>query len=302
MDKLSAIVTFINVAETESFTLAAKKLNIPKARVSQRIKDLEDDLNVRLFERSTRAVRITIAGKAYLKECKVLLNSLYQVEQSLKGNNDSPSGRLTINALSPFLRWIMCPYINEFISSYPEIRLNIISNDNLVNVVQQNIDLVIRGGVLEDSNLIVRRLCSIPFQFYASPEIASYLEDKKEISFLESQQLISWFPDNEFELQWTLHKNDEIYQIKSKKYIFISDQDAALKIASMGKGICPGMYLAADSYVKSGLLVPVIPQWAVSPKQVSLLYPSKAHLPKKVEIFIKWLTEIVSRIDFDQSH
>lgn len=302
MDKLSAIIAFIKVAETGSFTGAADKLNLPKARISQRIKDLEGELNVRLFERSTRAVRITAAGDEYLKECRTLLNHLSLVESNLKGDQNSLSGKLTIDALSPFLRWIIAPFINEFMLRYPDIQLNLKSSDCIVNLLQENVDLVIRGGILEDSSLIVRPLCLVPFQLYASPWVAQFLSDKKDLSELENQKFISWFPDDETELSWLLHKQADSKQIRSKFHIFVSDQDVALKIASAGKGICPGMFLAADSYVKRGELVPVLTNWTLAPRQVSILYPSKTHLPNKVKVFIDWMSEAVKRVDFTQKH
>lgn len=302
MDKLNAIITFIRVAETGSFTKAAERMNLPKARVSQRIKDLEAEIGVRLFERSTRIVRITAAGDEYLKECRVLLSNLSRVEENLKGDRQAVSGKLTIDTLSPFSRWVITPFINEFILRYPDIRLNIKSSDSLVNVIQQNVDLVIRGGILEDSSLIVRPLCLIPFQLYASPWVAHSLSGKKALSVLESQNLLSWFPDDETELRWTLHGASQTQEIRSNSHMFISDQDMALHIAATSRRVCPGMYLAADSFVRKGLLVPILSDWKMAPKQVSILYPSKNHLPKRVEIFIEWMLETARRIDFSKMH
>jgi len=302
MDKLSAIITFINVADTGSFTKAAERMNLPKARVSQRIKELEAELSVRLFERSTRTVRITAAGDEYLKECRGLLSGLSRVEENLKGGRNAVSGKLTIDVLSPFSRWVITPFINEFILRYPDIRLNIKSSDSLVNIIQQNVDLVIRGGALEDSSLIVRPLCQIPFQLYASPWVARNLSGKKKLTDGDDQQLISWFPDDEAELRWTLFSRSETQEIRSNSHMFISDQDMALQIAATSRRICPGMYLAADGFVKKGLLVPVLSEWTLAPKQVSILYPSKAHLPRKVEVFIDWMMETAGRMDFSSSH
>lgn len=302
MDKLNAIITFIKVAENGSFTGAANEMKLPKARVSQRIKELEAELSVRLFERSTRNVRITAAGDEYLKECRILINNLARVEENLKGDKNAVSGRLTIDTLSPFSRWVIAPFIGEFIQRYPDIRLNIKSSDSLVNLIQQNVDLVIRGGDLDDSNLIVRPLCLIPFQLYASPWVAHHLAEKKVFSMPEGQKLISWFPDDEAEIRWTLLGQSGSQEIRNSQHMFFSDQDMALNIASTSQGICPGMYLAADGYVRKGLLVPVMTNWKMAPKQVSLLYPSKTHLPKKVEIFIDWMSETARRIDFSRMH
>jgi len=302
MDKLNAIITFIKVAENGSFTATANEMKLPKARVSQRIKDLEAELSVRLFERSTRNVRITAAGDEYLKECRILINNLARVEENLKGDKNAVSGRLTIDTLSPFSRWVIAPFIGEFIQRYPDIRLNIKSSDSLVNLIQQNVDLVIRGGSLDDSNLIVRPLCLIPFQLYASPWVAHHLAEKKVLSVSEDQKLISWFPDDEAEIRWTLFGQSGSQEIRNNQHMFFSDQDMALNIASTSQGICPGMYLAADGYVRKGLLVPVMTNWKMAPKQVSLLYPSKTHLPKKVEIFIDWMSETARRIDFSRMH
>lgn len=302
MDKLSAIVAFVNVAETGSFTAAAMKLGLPKARISQRVKDLEHELDIRLFERSTRKVRMTAAGTEYYEECRALLLSLERVEKSLQADSNTPAGRIVVDVLSPFVRWVIAPRLKEFHRKYPDILVSLTSSDTLVNLFQESVDMVIRGGALDDSSLIVRPLCLVPFQLYAAPDVARILASKPFPDVLNSQPLLSWFPDDDKELRWVLHHHSSTQVIKSKRHYWIGEQDSALEMASTGAGICPGMYLAADHYVRQGKLVPVLDEWRLSPRQVSILYPSRTHLPSKVRCFIEWLIEEVQDIDFEMSH
>lgn len=302
MDKLSAIMAFVNVAETGSFTAAASKLGLPKARISQRVKDLEHELDIRLFERSTRKVRMTAAGAEYYEECRELLLSLERVEKNLQSDSNTPGGRIVVDVLSPFVRWVIAPRLTEFYRKYPDIQVSLTSSDTLVNLFQESVDLVIRGGALDNSSLIARPLCLVPFQLYASPDVARMLASQSFPDVLDSQPLLSWFPDDDKELRWVLHHHSSAQVIKSKRHFWIGDQDSALEMASTGAGICPGMYLAADNYVRQGKLVPVLDEWRLTPRQVTILYPSRAHLPKKVRCFIEWLTETVQDIDFEMSH
>ncbi|MFJ5366055.1 LysR family transcriptional regulator [Pectobacterium punjabense] len=302
MDKLRAMQAFISVAETGSFSAAALKLNLPKARISQRINDLESELGIRLFERTTRAVKITHAGQEYFEECAALLRNIERVEQNLKLEQHSFSGRITVDVLSPIARWIIIPHLHDFNSKYPEIQVSLKSNDSIAKIHQESIDLAIRGGSLEDSSLIARPLCHIPFQLYATPELARLLSQQPCPSRLQDEKLISWMANDEKELVWHLQKAKEYAVVKSGKHQFISDQDLALAYCASGHGVCPGMYLAADAYVKKGMLTPVFKAWSLAEKNVTILYPSKKHLPKRVECFISWLVEIVEQYDFDARH
>ncbi|MBA0177243.1 LysR family transcriptional regulator [Pectobacterium carotovorum] len=302
MDKLRAMQAFIYVAETGSFSAAALKLNLPKARISQRINDLESELGIRLFERTTRAVKITHAGQEYFEECAALLRNIERVEQNLKLEQHSFSGRITVDVLSPVARWIILPHLHDFNSQYPEIQISLKSNDSIAKIHQESIDLAIRGGSLEDSSLIARPLCHIPFQLYASPELASSLSQSLCPSSLQDEKLISWMANDEKELVWHLQKAKEHIVVRNGKHQFISDQDLALAYCALGHGVCPGMYLAADAYVKKGMLTPVFNAWSLAEKNVTILYPSKKHLPKRVECFISWLVKIVEQYDFDARH
>ena len=112
MDKLSAMATFVAVVDTGSFTRAAESLDLPKARVSQRISDLEAALGVRLLQRSTRALSLTKDGDVYLERCRQILLDITEVEDALKGSESTPSGSIHVDVLTSIARWVIAPQMH----------------------------------------------------------------------------------------------------------------------------------------------------------------------------------------------
>lgn len=290
MDKLSAMKAFVCVADTGNFSTAAAFLDLPKSRISQRIQSLEGYLGVRLIERTTRSLKITSAGQIYLDECRRILSDIDRTEQVIRDSIGGPCGRVTIDVLSPIVRWIIAPHIHEFTALYPDIQLSIRSNDVITNIFEENVDIVVRGGQLSDSGLISQHICNVKFGLYATAAIARQVNDAPTPDILNEHRLISWYLSEEKELNWNLQKDGDTVLINSNQHLFVSDYDAALRICENGGGICPAIVSLASSDI-SNKLSPVLPDWHLPEKPITILYPSRSHLPKRVSFFIDWLKE-----------
>ena len=158
MDRLSNIAAFVHVAEAGGFAAAAKRLHLANSVVSKRVKDLEDDLGVRLLHRTTRQVRLTDAGYRYLEHARRLLYELEEVEAQLRAQNETPMGDLRVSAPVSFGVRYLGPAIAQYIDKYPGVSVRLTLHDRLVDLQTEDFDLAIAIGTLESPTLITRKL------------------------------------------------------------------------------------------------------------------------------------------------
>ncbi len=154
------IAEFVTVAETQSFTLAAKKLGISTAHVSRQVSDLESRLATKLLHRTTRKVSITEAGTIYYQRCRQLLDDLQEAEHAVNDLHSKPTGKLKITAPITFGELIIAPLINNFIARYPELEVELQLSNQKMDLVAEGYDLGIRQGQLEDSSMMAKRLAT----------------------------------------------------------------------------------------------------------------------------------------------
>jgi len=172
MDRLSAMETFVKVAEAGSFVAAARKLEISPAMATRHVVELERRLNMRLIERTTRRLRLTEAGAAYLDRCHQILRDIEETEASVSGEAQAPRGLLRVSASGSFGVLRLGPLLAEYSRQYPDVTLDININNRVVDLLAENIDVALRVGIMQDSNLVARQLCPVRLVLCAAP---SYL-------------------------------------------------------------------------------------------------------------------------------
>ncbi len=170
MDRLSNIAAFVHVAEAGGFAAAAKRLHLANSVVSKRVKDLEDDLGVRLLHRTTRQVRLTDAGYRYLEHARRLLYELEEVEAQLRAQNETPMGDLRVSAPVSFGVRYLGPAIAQYIDKYPGVSVRLTLHDRLVDLQTEDFDLAIAIGTLESPTLITRKLADSRRIVVGSPD------------------------------------------------------------------------------------------------------------------------------------
>ena len=288
MDKLSAMATFVTVAEAGNFTRAADVLGLPKSRVSQRVADLERHLGVRLFNRTTRAMNLTEDGKAYLAKCQDILHEVEELEGALRGGALEPKGRLRVEALSSIARWVIAPKLHEFQALYPGLDIRLGGSDRVTHLLEDGIDCAIRGGQLEDAGHIARHACDVRVGLYAAP---SYLRAAGPVQHprdLVAHRRLSWFSGQRAPFAWRLEAEGEICEPDPSPGLQFDDHDVAIASCAVGAGICPGAPFAVAHLVRAGALAPVLPHWSFAPRPIHILYPSNKHLSPRVRCFVDW--------------
>jgi len=288
MDKLSAMVTFARVVEAGSFTRAADVLALPKARVSQRVSDLERHLGVRLLNRTTRALKRTEDGRAYFAKCQVILQEIEELEEALRGGTVEPRGRLRVEALVSVARWVIAPRLQEFQAHYPHISVHLGSSDRIRHLLEDGIDCAIRGGALEDSSQIARHACDVRLGLYAAP---SYLEAAGAVQHpreLTDHRRLSWFVGQRHPFAWRLEAATDAFELPAGDGLQFDDPDVAIASCMAGSGICPGAPFAVEAWVRAGALVPVLPYWSFQARPIHIVYPGNKHLSARVRCFVDW--------------
>lgn len=288
MDKLSAMATFVRVVEAGSFTRAAEGMGLPKARVSQRVSDLERHLGVRLLNRTTRRLGLTGDGQAYFARCQVILQDVDELEGALKGGAVEPRGRLRVEALVSVARWVLAPRLHEFQASHPGVSVWLGASDRISHLLEDGIDCAIRGGRLEDSSQIARHVCDVRLGLYAAP---AYLDAAAAVAHprdLARQRVISWFAGRRDPFAWHLQAEAQAFALPPMAGLQFDDPDVAIASCMAGSGICPGAPFAVRKWVQRGDLVPVLPDWSFPARPIHLLYPGSRHLTARVRRFVDW--------------
>jgi DNA-binding transcriptional LysR family regulator len=294
MDKLSAMATFVAVVDAGSFTRASEALTLPKARVSQRISDLEANLGVRLLQRSTRALSLTKDGEVYLERCRQILLDITEVEDVLKGSQSTPTGSIHVDVLSSIARWVIAPKMPEFQTLYPNLAVRLGSSDRVSNLLEEGIDCAIRGGSLEDSAMVAKHLADVTIGLYACPTYLQSAMPPAEPEDMLSHRRMTWFsPRGGGRLTWQLENEERNVSLPSAELLQFEDPDVAIAACLAGAGICPAAPFAVESYVRAGLLVPVLPRWHFKPRPIHIIYPTRKHLSSKVRCFVEWSSKLI---------
>lgn len=296
MDRFDAMRAFARVVETGSFTQAAQTLQLGRTRVTELVQQLEAHLQVRLLNRTTRRVSMTADGDTYYQHVVRLLADLEEAESSLAAASRVPRGRLRIDVPSPFARLLLVPALPDFHARYPEIELVIGVSDREVDLVGDNVDCVIRGGVPDTLSLVARPLGALTLGVHAS---ADYLQrhgmplDPRELD--GPQHLTVGFLSSRTgrSRRYVLRRGDEVVDVQGRHVIAIDDGDAYLAAGLAGLGvICVPDYMAA-AHVERGELVRLFPGWTLPVLPMHLVFPPNRHPSQRLRAFVDWMLALM---------
>ena len=302
MDKLSAMQTFVRVAETGTFTKAADSLGVPKATVTRLVQGLEAQLQTKLLNRTTRRVTITPEGAYYLERTLRLLGELADIESSLSGARSNPRGRLRVGAPSAVAQALLIPHLSEFHERYPDIQIDLDIGDRRGSGLAENIDCALRAGEITDLDLVARRigefqtiLCAAPsyLKLHGNPRDPGEIEGRHRVVNYLSQ-------DGRQPARWILRRGDQAVEVNAGHLIAVNDSGACLAAGVAGLGIVATAPFKAYSHIVNGTLVPVLPEWGVGTIPLHLVYPPNRHLSARVRVFIDWVATLFARDDLIQ--
>jgi len=298
LNQLPELIAFVESVECHSFSAAARSLNTTPSAISKRVAKLEDRLGVRLLQRTTRSLNLTVEGTAYYDRVSRLLRELNEAND-LVISGGKPRGKLTISTSLDFGQWLLVQSIPEFLAQYPEIQIDLRLSDRLVDLVVEGIDVAIRLGDLEDSSLIRKHLGRTQFVLCTAP---SYLETcgvpATPIDLIHNNCLRYLFNGQPLSWEFLI---DGVWQTIPVSGSFNSDNGGALKNAALaGLGITRLLGFQVKEEIKTQQLISLFPKQLPSGLVVQALFTHQRHLSPRVQVFLEFLTKYcASRINVD---
>ncbi|KGJ95852.1 LysR family transcriptional regulator [Thalassotalea sp. ND16A] len=292
MDKLRAITVFRRVIELGSFKAAAEDMGLSKAAISKNINELEDYLKSPLINRTTRRMHITESGQRYYDHVRTILDELTNADLSIMESSDKLRGLIKVSVPMSVGLLQLNPAICEFMQLHPEISVEVILSDQYVDLVEQGLDVAIRGGGdLKNSSLKSRKLLDIKRVLCAAP---SYIEHAAELKSLDQLCFHNCliYSLSSSPRQWLFRKQDEIQTVDLAPGSYVVNNGLALKQAALaGLGIVLTPEIFIDEELKSGKLTKLLPDWEADKHALYAVYPYHKEQSQKVRTFIDFLID-----------
>ena len=283
---LNEILVFTRVVQAGSFTAAAAELGMPKSTVSRKVSDLEERLDARLIQRTTRKLSLTDAGRTYFDHCVRIVSEVEDAERAVNRLQETPRGllRVTAGVNSTFLGDIVADFMRRF----PEVQLELLCTGRSVDLVEERFDIGIRAGVLADSTLIARSLGSVSWFLVAT---AAYLKRRgrpRAPEDLEAHDCMI-FGAGVMTANLRLEHAGQVVQVAVPTRLMVSDMDILHAVASAGVGIAllPAFRCLDD--LRAHRLERVLRDWTAPSTPVHVVYPSTRHVSPKVKSFVDHL-------------
>lgn len=281
---------FVTVSEEGGFAAASRKLDISPAAVTRAIVALEQQLNTRLLQRTTRNVRMTDAGRQYFDDSRAILASIAEANEAVSGVNSQPRGLLSVTASVLFGRIFIMPCIVEYMQRYPQVEMTAHFVDRVVNIVEEGLDVAVRIGHLPDSTLrafrvgqIRRVLCASPLYLnaYGAPEHPSDLLQHTIVSSSAVSPRV----------EWRFGSGAEPLTVRMKPRLVVTSNDAAMQAAVGGLGITRLLSYQVAQEVERGALKLVLENFEEEPWPVHVVHREGKYGSFKVRAFIDCVVE-----------
>jgi DNA-binding transcriptional LysR family regulator len=294
MNQLDAMQIFVRIAELSSFTRAADSLAIPKASASTAVQQLESSLGTRLLHRTTRKVQLTHDGQAFYERSKDLLSDMDELQSMFQHGAQSLRGRLRVDMSSGIARHFIIERLPEFLREHPLIELELSSTDRLVDLVREGFDCVLRVGNLADSNLIARPLGQFRIANCASPAYLRRHGTPKTLADLATHQLIHYVSTLGAKSPgWEYPTAHGYACLPMPGALTVNNTEAYQAACIAGLGLIQAPAVGLRPLIEKGLLREVLPKFQAEPMPVSLLYANRRNLPRRVQEFMAWMTQIL---------
>lgn len=291
IDRVSTLQAFVRVAETGSFTRAAEQLELSRARVSRQVQQLEDHLGARLLHRTTRRVTLTEDGRALLERSRDWLADLDEIETLFEQARGGLSGRLRVDVGHAMARHLVIPGLPEWLEAHPRLEIELSVSDGLADPVREGLDLVVRGGRVRDSQLIARPLgdmaivnCASPayLERYGTPTVPADLE--------QGHRVVHYVPRFGEPLpRWEYIQGGTTHYLSLPGTITVNSTAGYSDACRAGLGLIQVPRVGVQSWLETGALVEVMPDYRAEAMPMSFVYPHRRNLSRRVRAFMDWL-------------
>ena len=284
MNRLEELEAFVAVVDYQGFGNAGEKLGVAKSMVSRRVTELERRLGVQLLQRTTRRQSLTDSGQTFYQRATQILADLNEAEQYVADAQCQVSGRIRLALPLGFGVSQLALPIADFLAEHPDIKIDIDLNDRQVNLIEENIDLAIRIGELEDSNLIARKLTGVHFAICASPDyLERYGEPQHPAELVNHEVLV--YSNVAAGRQWSYTDGGESVNPRVKYRLMANNGEFLAAVAVRGNAIVSGPLVHLQRHIDNGELVPILLQHTRSEVGMYAVYPPGRLISRRVKVF-----------------
>lgn len=284
-DRLGLIVAFVTVAEKLSFAEAASALSLTASTVSRKVQRLEQDVGVRLFNRTTRSVALTEAGKSYYTRCRAIIEELDEADAMLASLNQAPQGTLRLSLPVAFGHLHMSVPIAAFLAQYPKISIEAEYSDRFVDIINEDFDVTIRIGNLPDSSIVARKLAENRRILVAAPAYVEKFGLPSLPSDLAHHQCVRYARYKSAGNTWRFSKGGQNEAVNITGSFRCDNSEAVSEVAEAGLGV--GLVAGYVCYrqLREGRLVRVLPEWETVPdSKIYFCHSSSRFLTTKIRL------------------
>jgi DNA-binding transcriptional LysR family regulator len=292
MSRVQDLEVFVQVVNSGNFAKAAAALEINPSAISRRISQLEEQLGVRLLNRTTRSLSLTDVGDRYFKRCLSILADLEEADREAKQHSEAPQGLLHVSCSTLFAHRHLLARLPEFLAQYPRLKIQLVLTDDVVDVVGEGIDVAIRIGELADSSLITRRLVSDRRIICAAPAYLDRYGTPATPDDLAAHNCLALNAYKTTLNQWRFRDPVGLREISVGGNFTVNSGVALYEAVLAGLGIARVTEFLADRALRSGQLVRILAEYE-DDRDVGIyaIFPSNRYLLPKVQCFVEFLVE-----------
>jgi DNA-binding transcriptional LysR family regulator len=289
MDRLTSMAVFVAAVEEGSLVGAARRFGLSPSMAGKHVSAIEGDLQARLLQRSTRMLKLTEVGKTYYTRCKQILEAVEDANAEAQEAQASVRGLLRIAAPTTFGAMHLGPVIGSFLEAYPEVAIETLLSDRYIDLLSEGVDLAIRIGLLQDSDLVARRLAPCRMVYCAAPSFLKRHGIPKTVEDLRRAPRPA-FTDAVSSGDWNLtDPGGETHTIDGPVRLASNNMQMLLSAALTGAGVAYGPSFVFGPSIASGTLVVLLEDHRTSDLAVHAVYPSRRHASLKLRRFLEHL-------------
>ena len=286
---LASLLIFEKVASLRSFTVAARALGLPKSNVSRAIARLEEELNTRLFQRTTRDVMLTATGEALLNRSSAIIAHVGEALDYIGSLAGRPRGQLKITSGIGFGVKVLAEQLPDFLLQYPDINIVLDLDSRAADLVADSVDVAVRLGPLPDSGLVAVKLGDMRRYLCAAPTYLNRRGLPDSIEELATHDLVDMPSQDGRARTWTFSRGQEEIHMEAKPRISVNDVLTIQRLVSNGAGIGLLTGHICSPEIKAGRLIHLCQEWSASPVEVNLVFPSRRELSPVVRAFVDFM-------------
>ncbi|MFX1766512.1 LysR family transcriptional regulator [Paraburkholderia sp. A1RI-2L] len=296
LDELQA---FVSVVDSGSITAAAQQLGLTISATSRTLGRLEDKLKTTLLRRTTRRLELTEEGRAFLNDARAIIASVEGAEEQMAARRERPSGRLRVDAATPFMLHVIVPLVQGYRERYPQVELELNSNEGFIDLLERRTDVAIRIGALKDSTLHGKLVGCSRVRILASPAYLEAHGHPKRVEDLAKHVLLGFNQPEALNVWPILRPDNEPYRIAPA--IWSSSGETLRQLALAGAGIvCLSDFMTARDR-RDGALVPLFARQTQEVRQpINAVYYRNTAISARIASFVDYLIEAVRGTEFER--